>query len=264
MCPLYNQRVRMKKFLASLACCLLFTTLPLKAQGPDLLPAPSLPETIMKRNQQLSTILVNDSLIHQDAEFNFCGQVIDMTSRERQRKLQREISSISRFSSTLMQRANFYFPIVEDILQEHQIPDDFKYLMVIESAMDPEARSNVGAAGLWQFMKGTAQDYGLRVDQRLDERFHIEKSTHAACRYLQDAYNKFGDWVATAQSYNIGQARIGNELNKQQVTEAIDLNLVEETNRYIYRILAAKIIFTQPKSFGMSEGILYYKKLRRR
>lgn len=235
--------------------------LPAMGQDPDPMPQPSLPEE--SRENQLVRMMAEDSLLTKNV-LNFCGQYIDLNSRERQRKLQRELNSLSKISSILLQRANFYFPIVEDILQKHQIPEDFKYLMVIESGMNPEARSNMGAVGLWQFMKGTAKDYGLRVDQKLDERFNIEKSTHAACRYLKDAHQKFGDWVATAQSYNIGQARIGNELNKQQVEEAIDLNLVEETNRYIYRILAAKIIFTRPENFGLNEGLLYYKKIRRR
>lgn len=238
-------------------CC----SFPATAQDPDPMPRPSLPEG--NQESQLIRMMAEDSLLAKNI-LNFCGQSIDLNSRERQRKLQREINSLSRTSSVLLQRANFYFPIVEDILQEHQIPEDFKYLMVVESGMNPEARSTAGAVGLWQFMPGTAQDYGLRVSMRLDERFNIEKSTHAACRYLKDAHRKFGDWVAAAQSYNIGQARICNELDRQQVDEAIDLNLVEETNRYIYRILAAKIIFTSPKNFGISEGMLYYKKLRRK
>jgi hypothetical protein len=113
-------------------------------------------------------------------------------------------------------------------------------------------------------MRGTAIQYGLRVDGRIDERYHIDKATYAACRYLKDAYSKFGDWVAAAQSYNIGQARINYELSRQGVSDAIDLDLVEETNRYVYRILAAKIIFTNPRNFGLTEANLYYKRLRRR
>lgn len=142
------------------------------------------------------------------------------------------------------------------------IPEDFKFLMVIESGMNPDARSPVGALGLWQFMKGTAREYGLKVNRKIDERLDAEKSTHAACRYLKDAYSKFHDWVAVAQSYNIGQNRIGSELKRQQVEEAIDLQLVEETNRYIYRLMAAKIIFTHPANFGLKE--IRYRKLRRR
>lgn len=176
--------------------------------------------------------------------------------------MRNELQLISRSSSTLLQRANFYFPIVEPILRQNNIPDDFKYLMVIESAMNPGARSEVGAAGIWQFMPGTASDYGLEVNGRVDERFHLEKATAAACQYLNDAYRRFGDWIAVAQSYNIGQARIGVELDRQRVSDALDLHLVEETNRYIYRIFAAKMIFTHPIDFGLNGNMLYYKKMR--
>lgn len=194
---------------------------------------------------------------------DFCGQIIDLSTHSRKRNLRRELSSLSRSSSRLVQRANFYFPVIEPILSENGIPDDFKYLMVVESGMDPYASSNKGAAGLWQFMPGTADDYGLTVNGRVDERFHIQKATEAACRYLNDAYNRFKDWVAVAQSYNIGQERIRSELARQQVSEPLELRLVEETNRYIYRIFAAKIIFTNPKNFGLNENMLYYKKIRR-
>ncbi len=240
---------------------IIFSSLAVKAQDPDPLPLISFPDEGM--TTQKFTKIELDSLIEHNI-VRFCNQEIDLSTRERQRKLQRELNSISRFSSVLAERANFYFPIVEEILEHYNIPDDLKYLMVIESGMDPYARSNMGAVGLWQFMKSTAQQYGLRVDERIDERFQIEKSTYAACRYLKDAYSKFGDWVAAAQAYNIGQARINYELNHQKVEDAIDLDLVEETNRYVYRILAAKIIFTYPSKFGFKEANLYYKKLRKR
>ena len=143
-----------------------------------------------------------------------------------------------------------YFPIVEPILKENGIPDDFKYLMVIESNLNPIARSSAGAAGLWQFMQGTGRDYGLEVNSNIDERYHVEKATRAACRYLKDAYAKYKDWVAVAASYNAGQARIASQLAKQDVDDSLDLQLVEETARYVYRILAAKIMFSDPTAFG--------------
>lgn len=234
----------------------------LMAQDPDPLPLPSFPEkSTAKEVRQIEAEI--DSLVEHNV-IKFCEQKIDLSTRERQRKLKREMESLARYSSVLIDRANFFFPIVENILESCHVPEDFKYLMVIESGMNPYARSQVGATGLWQFMKGTAIQYGLRVDGRIDERFQIEKSTYAACRYLNDAYRKFGDWVAAAQSYNIGQARINYELEKQKVEDAIDLDLVEETNRYVYRILAAKILFTHPSNFGLSDANLYYKNYRRR
>lgn len=242
----------------------LLTLLPLGAgaQEPDPLPwHPELPVPGEGSDKPDSELFAEKAPAN-EGEFDFCGQRIDLTPWSRQIKLNNELRQITRYSATLQQRAAYYFPIVEPILEEENIPEDFKYLMVIESAMNPVARSGKGAAGLWQFMPGTADDYGLVVNGRVDERFHIEKATRAACRYLSDAYQKFGDWVAVAQSYNIGQGRINNELSRQQVDDALDLRLVEETNRYIYRIFAAKIIFTHPIDFGLSELPSYYKKIR--
>ena len=122
--------------------------------------------------------------------------------------------------------------------------------MVIESSMNPFARSVAGAAGFWQFMPATGREYGLEVNKNIDERYHIEKSTVAACKYLKDAYAKFGDWISATASYNAGQARIATELQKQGVKDASELWLVEETSRYIYRILAAKLFFQNPQQFG--------------
>src|SRR5574344_75137 len=249
----------MRYLFTLLFYCIAFTIA--RAQDPDPLPLLPLPEEKRVLDQKL--VIEIDSLIEHNV-VRFCNQKIDLSTRERQRKLQREMRSVTPYSSTLIQRANYFFPIVEEILERCNVPDDFKYLMVIESGMDQFARSQVGATGLWQFMRGTAIQYGLRVDGRIDERYHIDKATYAACRYLKDAYSKFGDWVAAAQSYNIGQARINYELSRQGVSDAIDLDLVEETNRYVYRILAAKIIFTNPRNFGLTEANLYYKRLRRR
>lgn len=248
----------------SIASLLLFS-LGLQAQEPDPLPASSLPERDERSEKTGEDIEDSTSPNKMNAspnDFDFCGQSVDLSSRLRQRKLNNELQSISFYSSTLQQRACFYFPIVEPILRKNNIPEDFKYLMVIESAMNPGARSNVGAAGIWQFMPGTADDYGLVVNSRVDERFHLEKATEAACRYLSDAFEKFGDWVAVAQSYNIGQGRISNELSRQQAVDALDLRLAEETNRYMYRIFAAKIIFTHPIDFGIDALPTYYSKIR--
>ena len=232
------------------------------AQGPDRLPLPSLSDAEQRGFADEEEITIADSLLSPNVLL-FCGQPVNLDLTFRQRKLRRELASLAPLSEALMQRAEFFFPIVERILKKENIPDDFKYLMVVESGMNPDARSSAGALGLWQFMEGTARDYGLTVSMKRDERRDIERSTQAACRYLKASYKKFGDWVAVAQSYNIGQARINAELKRQDVNEAIDLQLVEETNRYIYRIMAAKIIFTHPKNFEIRQGI-YYKKLRRK
>ena len=181
------------------------------------------------------------------------GKKIDLTRFDRHERMDRELLAFTYMHSTSIQmikKANRYFPIVEPILKKNGIPDDFKYLMVIESNLNPNARSSAGAAGLWQFMKTTGREYGLEVNDNIDERYHVEKATAAACQYLKDAYEKYQDWVAVAASYNAGQARISSQLEKQYVKDALDLHLVEETARYVYRIIAAKIMFQDPTRFG--------------
>lgn len=183
----------------------------------------------------------------------FCGKTIDLTRFDRHERMDRELLAFTYMHSTSIQmikKANRYFPVVEPILKANGIPDDFKYLMVIESNLNPTARSVAGAAGLWQFMQTTGREYGLEVNKNIDERYHVEKATVAACKYLKDAYEKYQDWVAVAASYNAGQARISNQLEKQQVSDMLDLYLVEETARYVYRIIAAKIMLANPSAFG--------------
>ena len=187
------------------------------------------------------------------SSITFCGKNIDLTRYDRYERMDRELLAFTYMHSTSIQmikKANRYFPIVEPILKANGIPDDFKYLMVIESNLNPNARSSAGAAGLWQFMQTTGREYGLEVNKNIDERYHVEKATEAACKYLKDAYDKYQDWIAVAASYNAGQARISTQFEKQQVNDMLDLFLVEETARYVYRIIAAKIMFSNPSAFG--------------
>lgn len=183
----------------------------------------------------------------------FCGDTIDLKRYDRHERMDRELLAFSFMHSTSIQtikRANRYFPVIVPILKEKGIPEDFKYLMAIESACNPLARSGAGAAGLWQFMPATGKEYGLEVNSHVDERYHVEKATYAACEYLKEAYNRFGDWVSVAASYNAGQVRISQQQEKQYTDETLDLYLVEETARYIYRIFAVKMLFENPTDFG--------------
>ena len=183
----------------------------------------------------------------------FCGKLIDITRYDMREAYDRELSSFTYFHSTtmlLIKRANRYFPVIEPILKANGIPDDFKYLMVIESNLNSIARSPAGAAGLWQFMPTTGREFGLEVNENVDERYHIEKATVAACKYFKQAYAKYGDWIAVSAAYNAGQARISSQLEKQLASHAMDLWLVEETSRYMFRILAAKEIFNNPQRYG--------------
>lgn len=149
----------------------------------------------------------------------------------------------------MFKRAHRWFPLIEPILARHGIPEDFKYLAVIESGLS-NAVSPSGATGFWQFLKGTAKDYGLEVDKTVDERYHVEKSTEAACEYLKDSYEKFNDWALVAAAYNGGNRRISEELEEQKADSYYELLLSEETSRYVYRIIALKTIFENPTYYG--------------
>lgn len=184
---------------------------------------------------------------------DFCGETIDMEKFDMYERLDRELSSFTYLHSTtmlLMKRANRFFPVIEPILKENGIPDDFKYLAVIESHLDPRALSPARAMGLWQLLESTAKQFGLTITPTVDERAHVEKSTMAACKYLKAAYAKYGNWATVAASYNAGMGRISGELDKQLADRAFDLWLVEETSRYVFRIIAIKQIFENPYKYG--------------
>jgi len=183
----------------------------------------------------------------------FCDLDIYLDRLDMRERFDREINTFTYFHSTTMlyiKKANRYFPIIEPILKKNNIPDDFKYLCVIESGLDTRALSPAKAAGLWQFMESTAKDYGLEVRDEVDERYNIEKATEAACQYFKDAYYRYGDWVNVAASYNAGISKISTEMQKQQVDNAFDLLLVSETSRYVFRIMAIKEIFQNPQKYG--------------
>ena len=165
-------------------------------------------------------------------------------------------------STLMLKRADRIFSQVVPILKKNGIPEDLKYLMAIESNLDPKAVSSAGAGGLWQFMKGTGRDYGLEVNNEVDERFHLVKATEAACQYLKDAYEKYGDWMTVAASYNAGQNGISRRIEEQQQSRAMDLLLPDETSRYMFRILTAKYFFEHPELFGyhVDPGARYPRK----
>ena len=183
----------------------------------------------------------------------FCGQNIDISRYNMKEGLDRELSSFTYLHSStmlLIKRANRYFPIIEPILKANGIPDDFKYLAVIESNLDPKITSPAKAVGLWQIMEGTGRGYGLRITPTVDERRNVAKSTEAACKYLKEAYNKYGDWLMAAVSYNAGMGRVSGQVRQQGESSILNMHFVEETTRYPYRILAIKQIFENPYKYG--------------
>src|SRR5690554_295682 len=182
----------------------------------------------------------------------FASERVPVELVDVQERLDREMTvNINLHSSTslIIKRANRYFPIIEPILKKHGIPDDFKYLCVIESALT-NATSPAGAKGFWQFMPATAKEYNLEVSDTVDERYHLIKATEAACVYLKKAYAKFGNWTLTAAAYNRGMAGIERQVQAQGVNDYYDMFLNQETTRYIFRILALKEIMNNPDKYG--------------
>ena len=183
----------------------------------------------------------------------FADEKIDLTRSDLRERMDREILTFtySHINTQLMlKRANRIFPIVEPILRSQGVPDDIKYLMIIESNGDIYARSSVGASGLWQFMPATAKQYDLIVNNEIDERYNIEKATRAACRYLKSSYSKYGDWLTVAASYNTGNNNVNKRMAAQEESKAINLSLLPETSRYLFRLLTAKLIFSDPARYG--------------
>ena len=150
-----------------------------------------------------------------------------------------------------LKRANRYFPIIDSILNANKIPEDFRYLAVIESGLE-NVRSPSGASGIWQIMRSTAREYGIEVNKDIDERYNLEIATQFACDYLNKAFEEFNNWTIAAASYNMGINGMRSNLKKQNVESYYDLNLNSETSRYIFRILAVKTIFENPKKYGFN------------
>ena len=194
----------------------------------------------------------------------FAGDTIRFDTDEKYERMDRELMSFTYMHSTsllMLKRSGRYFPQIEPILKQKGIPDDLKYLCVIESNLDPKAYSSAGAAGLWQFTKATAKDFDLEVSVEVDERYHIEKETIAACDFLRRARARYGDWATAAASYNCGMGGMSARIVEQRRDTSFDLWMPEETTRYVYRILAAKMLFENPGAFGfvMPEKYPYRK-----
>ncbi len=186
------------------------------------------------------------------SEMDFCGEKVPTNQADVKERLDREMLvniNLNASTAILIKRANKVFPIIEPILAKYNVPDDFKYLAVIESGLI-NAISPSGAKGVWQFMPGTAKESKLEITEQVDERYHIEKSTQAACEYLIKAKNKFGNWTVAAASYNGGITGLQNHINFQQTSDYYNLWLTDETARYMFRILALKEIMKNPEKYG--------------
>lgn len=230
----------------------------------------------MKKNNHFFTILIavfassilifaisgdeKDKSLHEGTAMyfpntiDFAGEVAPLQISDVRERLDRELLINANLHSTttlIIKRANRVFPVIEPILAKYGVPDDFKYLAVIESGLT-NATSSAGARGVWQFMSDTAKEKGMEVNDYVDERYHLEKSTEAACKYLLAAKEKFGSWTLAAASYNGGMNGVNKRVEEQQVSNYYDLALTEETSRYVFRILALKEIMKSPTKYGFN------------
>jgi membrane-bound lytic murein transglycosylase D len=185
-------------------------------------------------------------------ELTFAGEKVPTELYDIKERMDRELLVNTYWQSNgllLIKRAHKYFPIIEPMLKKYGIPDDFKYLAVAESGLENNS-SSAGAAGFWHFLKSSAKEYGLEVNQNVDERYNLEKATKVAADYLKKSKKRFGTWTLAAAAYNAGNTRIARNLKKQQVTDYYDLLLNSETSRYVLRIVALKEVLSYPKKYG--------------
>lgn len=189
-------------------------------------------------------------------DLNFAGEIVPQEDPEIMERVDREFLVNTYWQSNallMMKRAHKYFPIIEPILAKNGIPDDFKYLAVAESGLQ-NVVSPAGATGFWQIMRDTGREYGLEVNDNVDERYHLQKSTETACQYLNRWKDKYGSWTLTAAVYNAGPGSINKFLGIQQVDNYYDLLLGDETGRYVFRIMAIKEILSNPDKYGFEIG----------
>ncbi len=184
--------------------------------------------------------------------FDFAEEAVPMENFDVRERLDRELlSNTYQHTTTILHIKNTYkyFPMMEKVLMENGVPDDFKYLAVAESSFR-NAISSAGARGIWQFMKNTGEYYGLEINAEVDERFHVEKATAAACKYLLGYKKRFGTWTLAAAAYNYGGTRLAKDITAQGTRNYYDMYLNKETSQYLFRIIAIKEVMKNPEAFG--------------
>jgi len=190
--------------------------------------------------------------LHLPDTIDFAGESFPILSPDLRERFDRELLVNTYWQSNMMlllKRSNKYFPLIERVLKEEGVPCDFKYLAVIESGLE-NVISPAGAKGFWQIMRNTGKEYGLEINNNVDERYHIEFSTKVAAKYLKKAKENFGSWTLAAAAYNRGISGIQGKLANQKAENYFDLFLGEETSRYVFRIFAVKEIIENPTKYG--------------
>jgi len=210
----------------------------------------------VKLSPRISKFIFNN--IDAVNDFSFANEALPVNDATVNRRLQHSLLKHNyRYvqSNILQNKAERLFPIIEPILRAYGIPDDFKYIPLVESGFG-EGTSAKGAKGLWQFMPGTARTYGLRVGHGIDERTNVRKSTIAACKYIKELYGEFNSWVLAAAAYNNGEIKLEKAINRQNEDNYFRMHLNRETGAYVYNLIAMKAIISQPKRYGYKN---YYK-----
>ena len=192
---------------------------------------------------------------------NFAGESVPIEKVDIRERMDRELLVNTYWQSNgllLIKRANKYFPLLEPLLKKYGLPDDFKFLALAESGFIDET-SSVGAAGMWHFLKATGKEYGLEINENVDERYNIEKATKVAAAYLKNSRERFNSWTLAAAAYNAGNYGIAKRLKNQQVDNYYDALLPNETERYVFRIIALKEVISNPNKYGfiLEEDDLY-------
>lgn len=219
----------------------LFTASATCGEGIETLSAPE--------EQSYSTVVIKEL----PSTLDFAGEKVPLEYFDIRESLRREmLVTLYMHSRTYLTLLNTqrYFAIIEPVLERNGIPEDFKYLCMAESGLDPEAVSSAGAGGLWQIMPATGRGYGLVAGDGIDQRFDIEKSTEAACKHLLESYNKFGSWTLAAAAYNLGNAGVAKRLERQGQNNYYDAFFPAETMRYLFRVLSFKLITPDPSQYG--------------
>ena len=203
------------------------------------------PETQTHKTYKIKALKLPNNL-------NLAGERVPVEINDVKERMDRELMVNTYWQSNgllLIKRAHKYFPILEPLLKKHNLPEDYKFLALAESGFTDET-SSVGAAGMWHFMRATGKEYGLEINDNVDERYNIEKSTEVAAEYLKKAKENLGSWTLAAAAYNAGNYGVSKRLETQGVTNYYDALLPDETERYIFRILALKEIISNPKKYG--------------
>lgn len=208
------------------------------------------PKTIIKQVTSKESYL----LPNLPSKLDFAGEAVPLEKPDVHERLLREMlinTNLHAGNTWILLQTSRWFPLIVPILKEEGVPEDFKYLCVAESGLQ-QVVSKSDAVGFWQFLEETGKQSGLEISKQVDERYHVEKSTRAACRYFKRAYAKFGSWTLVAAAFNCGEAGVEKFMNQQQVKSYYDALLPDETMRYVFRILAFKNIISQPKQYHFS------------